>query len=548
MRRITGPAMRRLLGVDPAQIRQLLLSNPALPADALDLDATFLILGQRDYLPLRAIFAHTVVFGRSGSGKTSTILPAYLAGFARLRLGALICTFKSDDAEHSAGIFRCAGGEEPLIVRPGGPLVTNLLASDNPGPHDPQRVADLLMEAANNREEGGSRKESDDIWMGSTQHLIRLTAQALQAADMPIHMRHIKACVDSIPTTSPTGELLWPEDDALLRTVLQRAQNNPDADPEKVQECLVYYTRELQRPGSSRFVSSVLSTFSNTFDFCLAPGLVRDTFFTDKPPTFSMSDSRRGRCIILDIPESTYGAAGRDAQLLAKAAWITQMTSTQGLPFPGARPVAFICDEYQRLCTNLDLKMYEAGRSSLVAALCLSQAVPNLARAFAASQAGEHAVNALLQGFANYICCQTHCPVTAQKLAEIAAKDITLRHSSGTTENDTWQEGSSSGFGSSGGGSSGPGGASSQSSWNSSSQMSTGRSVSTGSNIGTREEMDYRLQPIIFQQLRPAGPPHYSAQAVIYASGHRFANGLPFTGATFPQYLPGIRPGARARR
>jgi hypothetical protein len=78
--------------------------------------------------------------------------------------------------------------------------------------------------------------------------------------------------------------------------------------------------------------------------------------------------------------------------------------------------------------------------------------------------------------------------------------------------------------------------------------VSTGRSVSTGSNTGTREEMDYRLQPLVFQQLRPAGPPHYSAQAVIYASGHRFANGLPFTGATFPQYLPGIRPGARARR
>lgn len=545
---ITRSAMRRLLGVDPAQIRQLLLSNPSPPADALDLDAPLLFLGQRDYLPLRAIFTHIAVFGRSGGGKSTTILPALLSGFVRHRLGMMACTFKSDDAQRMAEIIRLSGGEEPLIVRPGGPLVTNLLTSENPSPHDPQRVADLLMEAANNREEGGSRKESDAIWMGSTGRKIRLVVQALQAADMPIHMRHIKACVDSIPTTSPTGELLWPEDNALLRTVLQRAQNNPDADPEKVQECLTYFTQELQRPGSARFVSSVLATFTNTFDFCLAPGPVRDTFFTDKPPTFSMSDSRRGRCIILDIPESTYGAAGRDAQLVAKAAWIARMTSTQGLPFPSARPVAFICDEYQRLCTNLDLKMFEAGRSSLVAALCLSQSVPNLARAFAASQSGEHAVNALLQGFANYICCQTHCPVTAQKLAEIAAKDITLRYSSGTTENDTWQEGSSSGSGSSGGSSSGANGGSSQSSWNSSSQVSTGRSVSTGSNTGTREEMDYRLQPLVFQQLRPAGPPHYSAQAVIYASGHRFANGLPFTGATFPQYLPGIRPAARAGR
>jgi hypothetical protein len=541
-------AMRRMLGVDPAQIRQWLRSNPALPAPALDLDAPFLMLGGRDYLPLRAIFAHTIGFGRSGVGKTTTLLPLYLTAFVRWLFGMLICTFKSDDAERSAEILRWAGAESPLIVRPGGPLVTNLLASENPSPHDPQRVADLLMEAANNREEGGSRKESDPIWMGSTGHMIRLVAQALQAAAMPVHMRHIKACVDTIPTISPTGELLWPEDNAMLRTVLQRAQNNPDADPEKVQECLVYFTRELQRPGSARFVSSVLATFTNSFDFCLAPGLVRDTFFSDKPATFSMSDSRRGRCIILDIPESTFGAAGRDAQILAKAAWIARMTSTQGLPFPGARPVAFICDEYQRLCTPLDLKMFEAGRSSLVAALCLTQSVPNLARAFAASQAGEYAVNALLQGFANYICCQTHCPVTAQKLAEIAAKDITLRHSTGTTENDTWQEGSSSGSGSSGGASGGASGASSQSSWNSSSQVSTGRSVSTGNNTSTREEMDFRLQPLVFQQLRPAGPPHYSAQAVIYASGHRFANGLPFTGATFPQYLPGMRPGARGRR
>src|SRR5688572_11216585 len=99
MRFTTKNTIYRLLGVDPAQIRQLLSKNPKLPGYALDLDAPFLILGQHDYLPLRAIFAHTVCFGRSGAGKTTTVLPPYLVGFAWLGLGILQCTFKSDDAE-----------------------------------------------------------------------------------------------------------------------------------------------------------------------------------------------------------------------------------------------------------------------------------------------------------------------------------------------------------------------------------------------------------------------------------------------------------------
>lgn len=526
-----------------AQAQAALRHAPKDQPYPLRLDAPVLHLGPQNPLPLRLLFTHLLCTGRSGSGKTSGVLPALLSTYLRWGFGLLACTFKADDAALFVRIAQQTGRANSLIVvQEGGPWRTNLLteALAIGGPTAATNATALLMEAVHNRAEGGQRKETDSIWNDATARFISLGLTLQQAAGLPsITLNALKQFGDSLPARDPLGALIWPPG-GMLQQCLQRAQANPSADPDAVHACLDYYTLEMTRPGSSRFVSSILGNFVNVFDPFLAPGPARDLFFSDQPSTFSMAMSRQGAIIILAIPASTGGEASRTAQILAKAAWIDAMLTTQGLQ-PGQRPVAFICDEYQRLCTPRDTLLYEAGRSSLVSALCLTQNIPNLFKAFGPS-ASEKTVYSLLSGFGTYLACQNHDPETNEFLARVIAKDHTLKQSGGTS----WQDSTNTSHGHSSGWSSGfsPGGY--QSSSQGGSQTSSGRAQSAGSNTGWREELDYRIQPLVFSQLRPGGPPHSAVDAVVYSSGHRFANGLPYCGATFPQGpLPSTPPRRR---
>jgi hypothetical protein len=276
----------------------------------------------------------------------------------------------------------------------------------------------------------------------------------------------------------------------------------------------------------------VISTFTHAADFFLDPTISR--LFFEKT-TFTPEDALKGKIVVLALPVTEYGAMGRAAQILFKAAFIKQALRRQGLPY-GHRPAFVYVDEYQQFSSEMDTLATEAGRSSQLSFFALSQNLPNLYKAMEASRAHD-VVDALVGNFGTLIFGRQKCRVTNNFAQETIQRAMTIRRSGG----DSVGEGRSKtiGFnsGSSHGGGSGSQGGHSSYNYNYGQSLSHTVSGNWSENHGWRQEMDWSCPAETFLNLRGGGPPDYLVDTVIVKASKRFAGnqGRPWMPVSWPQ-------------
>jgi hypothetical protein len=502
---------------------------PAPQRYPLGLDAPFLFLSPHDALTLRDAFEHVICLGETGSGKTSGPAKAILSQYLQQGWGGLFCaSLKSDDVSRVIALAKETGREESLIVvTPGGPWRCNVLdwelSRPGSGAGLVENATSLLMEVISNNAPNGQRTSKDSIWEEATTRLIKYAMLLIRAAKRRITMGALKAVVDGMPAPHPTMPgLIWPPG-SYLRDCLTVAK----AQSADYEACEGFFTREMTKPGGSRFISSVVYTFQNMTD-AFQSGPVRDLFFSDT--TFTPAMCAQSAIVVLALPVAEYGPVGKAAQLLFKAVTIKELLRRQGLE--GGRPCFFFCDEYQTLATPLDAQLMQAGRSSCVSACVLTQNLPNLYAAMEPGRAHD-AVDAMLGNFGTVIGGRNKCRVTTNWLADTVNRAMVYRFSGGTNISDSTSGGWNSGI--SGGSSGGSSGSSSNSGW--SSGTNGGWSYSEGSNTGWRLDRDYPVPPETFLKLLGGGPPHYRVQTVLVKVGKRFraSGGKPYMGVVWPQ-------------
>jgi hypothetical protein len=525
----------RLSGI-PSKIGD---TGSRLPAHLIDpypltLDSPFLRLSQRDVLTLRDAFEHFLSLAESGGGKTSGPLYTLLERYMLMGFGGLICTYKSDEISRVIALAKSTGREDSLvIVRPGGFWKTNLLdfelTREGQGAGRVDEATSLLMEAITNAAPKGYRESKDSIWEEAVSRLIRFSMLLLRAAGFRIHMDNLTAITDGIPSLHPSGMgLVWPSD-SLVQDCLARAKGQ-GADVDTVKTCETFFTQQLTKPGSSRFVANVLASWQNMSDHFTQAGPVKELLFAEHP-TFTPDVSKYSAIVCLGLPVAEYAMAGKVAQLTYKASFINALLRRQGLE--GGRPCFLLIDEYQFLASPLDAKLMQAGRSSWVSACMLTQGIPNLYAAMEPGRAHD-VVDSMLGNFGCIIGGRTKCRVTSNWLSETINRALIYRWSGGINCSDGYSSGWSAGVG--GGSSEGGGSHSSNSNWSSGSNG--GWSYSEGSNTGWRLDRDLAVPPETFLTLSGGGPPSYRVQTVLVKAGKRFraSGGKPYIGVSWPQH------------
>jgi type IV secretory pathway TraG/TraD family ATPase VirD4 len=487
-------------------------------------------LGGGTHFTLGDAMEHILALGGTGSGKTSGPLTAILGAYLRAGFGGLVLTTKNDDCARVLALARAHGREKDVIVvNPRTMLRFNFLdhefSREGRGAGLVDNAVALLMEVIENKSAGGKRQDTDSYWTEGARRLLRHSMETLRAAGMKVSMWGIKNIIDGMPSFSDrTDGPEFPPDSFLLHC-LNRAEEL-GAETRHLRQ---YWLQETARKGASRQVSGFVSTFTGMADPFLH-GVMADLFASEHENLYSPDWCRVGSILIIDLPVSEYGEVGRTAQLIIKKVFIDALLRRQGLE-PGEVPCFLVCDEYQFLATASDAKLLQAGRSSYVGALCLTQNVNNLYAAM--GDGGYHQAHATMSNFQTLVFCQNGDSATGQWAADTIGRVVVTRYngsaSSGVSESwsDNW--GVSSGYSSSS-----QGGSHSR---NRSSGSSYSISGNTGSSHGWGEQEAHQVMPVTFTQLASGGPRNnYRVQTIVFKPGKRFPpRGLPYMGVTFRQ-------------
>lgn len=498
----------------------------------LALNDTLLPLGGGSHFTLGDALEHVLVTGGTGSGKTSGPLKAFLMAYLRAGFGGLVLTTKEDDCARVMALAReCGREQDVIIVNPHTMHRFNFLnyefSRSGRGAGLVDNAVALLMEAVENRSEGGSRNSSDAYWTEGVRRLLRHAMETLLAAGHKVSMWGIKDIVDGMPFfNDTTNRPEYPEGSFLLECLEQAKQRGG-----QIRHLEQYWLREMCRKGSERQVAGIVSTFTGMCDPFLY-GVVADLFASDAQDFYAPDLCRVGLIVVIDLPVSEFGEVGRTAQLIMKKTFIDELLRRQGLQ-PGEVPCFLLCDEYQFLATNSDAKLLQAGRSSYAGALVATQNINNLYAAMGDSANAQSKAHASISNFQTLAFCQNGDKFTNEWAAETIGRTIVRRANMNTSNSTSESWGKNTGY-SRGYSSSAQGGSHSR---NHSAGRSYNYSTSQGDSSGWSEQEAFQVMPVTFTQLASGGQHNrYQVQTIIFKPGKHFPpRGLPYMGVTFDQ-------------
>lgn len=521
-----------------------------------------------DVWSLRDAFEGTVVFGRSGSGKTSGSGAALARAFLRSGMGGLVLCAKPDEADtwqryaeetgRSASVIRVDGSGhyrfnflEYEMQRDG--LAADVLASNV--------VATLqsVIEVATRATGLEAAGKGDAFWPKATRLLLMRAVDFLYAATGRVRLGELVDLIESAPTNrAMMQDEAWRKS-AFFAQVFRDFYAtgggvNPPA-PDDIKRLDQFWRINFPtQPDKTR--GNVLITLQTDLEDLLRPQL-RKIFSTDTNIVPELTHD--GAIILLDFPVLEWNETGVLAQMIFKYLW---MRATQRRPVTNnTRPVFLWADECQYFLSSYDMEFQSTARSSRTATVLMTQNLPSFYSRIG-GQHPEHTVNAMMGNLRTKIFHNNDDRTTNAWAAELIGKTSVWRASFG--QNRGWSEGTTDGrsygasFSDSRGESHSDGtswntgidtnshggnrssGTNDSRSYGKSYNLSEGWSqgVSGGSNRGMQEHWDYAVHPQEFAtDLQTGGPAHGGVvTGVVVLPGRRFQrNGKHWMTVGFPQ-------------
>jgi hypothetical protein len=323
---------------------------------------------------------HTMIFGSSGSGKTTRAYnPMLLEMLGRLQCGAFIIAAKVEAVGEAVEIARRAG-RESLVIEPGSAIGLDLLS----GSPD--------VDAMYFRDTFGRVGDDAKQWVDAAVARMKNALRMLKAAGSQYYtFEHL------------TGYCFDDKFAAMCRIqAMERLRALPhDADEAwTIREAMSYEdTRYLQfTPETRRAVQFAVSMLLEPLrDVAISRTFARNHNLVQVESVFD------GKVIILHVPRTKYERAAQAIYTIAKRRFFTALENRRADPsLDQNRPIVFGIDEYQLCISESDVQSLGIIRSAGCMVLGTTQGVSSLY-----SVLPKYHVDAALQNFTQKIFFKT---------------------------------------------------------------------------------------------------------------------------------------------
>lgn len=369
----------------------------------------------------------TIVFGSSGSGKTSGSARALALAMLRAKFGGLVLSAKN---ERDTWIELCAEAgrsADLLIFEPDGEWTFNPfdyeMRRGGRGSGSVENVISLLSTLVSFAERGaggpgGGGREGEDFWRRAMQEMLRNFAWLLYLATGTVTLDDLCEAINSAPKSpQEVGSESW-KSWSRCYTLLAEADAKLDTPAKRRELVLVTdYVLKLFPELSDRTRSVIVSSFTSLADV-LRRGRMHQLFGgrTSMSPQYT----EEGSVILVDLPVLEYGTEGLLANAIMKHCWCQSIQRRDTVRSP--RPVFLFSDECHHCVAPVDVLFQTTCRSARVATVYVTQSVANVRTALGGGETGRERTDALLANLNTRIFHANGDPTTNEYAASLIGK------------------------------------------------------------------------------------------------------------------------------
>lgn len=458
--------------------------------DPWSLDRVLLRFSDQDVWTIRDACAGTLIFGDTGSGKTTGSGQEIAKAMLRAGFGGLVLTVKPSETDRWRAYMKACGREDDLIVfSPEGPHRFNFLEYERRratrGGGSTENLVELFVTVMNAGSSGSGSGANDAFWDKALRQLLRNMFDALRLGGRELtldHMRHLLVSAPQSRHEADSDE--WKSRSFLFDTLATAAEECVlEADRRTLRLVADYWLDEFAESMDPRTRGNIVSTFTTTADGFMR-GELHELFGTEM--NITPEETLEGKVIVLDLPEKQFHDLGRIAQLVWKTCW--QRAVEEAHRDASSRPVVLWADEAQNFITAREPAFVQTVREQKGCCVYLTQTKSNYLHALGPGQ--QAAVESFLGVPKTKI---FHCngdPETNEWAQRIISEDWKTRTNHNIAEGD-------------------------------------GRKDSKGQkhSLGYSQSREPRIHASVFGGLACGGPPEFRVQAVLFQSGRRFVAG-----------------------
>ena len=452
----------------------------------------------------------TIIFGGTGSGKTSGSGRALAESFLAAGFGGLVLCAKTDEPELWRQYASESGRESDLVMfGDREPWSFNFMRHESlragAGAGLTENLVNLFMEVASIGSGEARGRGGDPFWERAMRSLIRNCVDVLRMAGEPVSLHAMFDLIRSAPAqAADLNSPAWKSKSACwrqLKIALDRALGTSwEID---CREVAGYWLVHFPTLGE-KTRGSIVAMFS-TLAEALMRGKMRELFC--EGTTITPEDVVAGKIVVVDLPVKGWSEVGRMAAVLWKYCLqkaVERRTDNAG---GNGRPLFLWADECQHFASRYDSLFQATARSSRAASVYLTQNYPSLAAAFGGGADGKALTDSLLGNMGTKIFHANSDSETNRLAADLVGKRLQSLRNSGTG-----------------------------------SSFSLGGHPVVGSSCsqGRSEHMDYDIQPAEFSMLRKGGPENgHAADALVFQNGRLWGTGRTWQKVAFPQRFRG---------
>ncbi len=432
----------------------------------------------------------TVIFGGTGSGKTSGSGRALARAFLAAGFGGLVLCAKPEEPALWRAYASETGRESDLAMFGdehswGFNFMQYESVRSGAAAGLTENLVNLFTEVSSIGSGDARSRGGDPFWERAMRSLIRNCVDVLVMSGEAVSLHGMFEVIRSAPNDPVSASTaLWREKSACWRR-LEAARERALGTPWEIdcREVLGYWLGHFPTLGD-KTRGSIVAMFS-TLAEGLMRGKMRELFCEET--TLCPEDAIGGRIIVVALPVKEWSEVGRMAAVIWKyclqKAVERRTDNIRGM----GRPLFIWADECQHFTSRYDPLFQATARSSRAATVYLTQSYPSLAAALGSGSEARTLTDTLIGNLGTKIFHANSDRETNQFAAELVGKRVqTLRN-----------------FGSS-----------------SSLSLGAHPTLGAGSSRGRTESVDYEIQPMEFSTLRKGGPENnHCADALVFQNG-----------------------------
>ena len=437
-----------------------------------------------------------MVFGMTGSGKSSGPLHKIANKFLTLNFGGVVFCAKPDECDTWLKYAKEAHREDDLLFL--SKLTFNYLDHESRrsgrGGGQIENLVNLYLEIVNMGKDKRNSGGNDEYWNNAVKQLLRNTMTILQMAGESINIENIYRMVISAPSANGnTAEESSYCTDLMALSIPEHLRQTPEFEIART-----FFLEEFAHLDE-RTRSNTVSSFSVTADSMQRGELAR--CFSAPESTLHLEDIYRNhKILIVDYDQKSWGRMGQYAAGIIKYCFEMMIERREDISNNDAPPVFLWADECQFFSLDYDQKFQTTARSSRTLTVYATQNLGNLYDGY-----GKEKASSLLGNLGTKFFCQNGEFETNEWASKSIGQEIILR------KNKTYGDSKSS-------------------------SMKGDDNKSLSFSEGYSEQKDYRVDPADFSTLQTGGPRGQCKVGFIFwQSGRILNNGSVYVRSTIEQ-------------